>query len=242
MTLLHNKLGNPSSITTFCLDLVNVPWNKEESSSHITNWMMQFTNLKHLKLAFMDDMCNTFTFLVFCQRTHWPSLVELSFEGVFDVFTEFGGLGEDTEGDHVYNAGENKFATFLHNHPTLERLRICTEDNYSGFVQPQTVSRLCSLILGDSDFCEPLGDWFPLNIAQQIEYLECRISEKFLPILRAMSSLQVLNAIHMDVETFQLFVEAVPHIQQLSIPYGRWYRKQSASLGAVCPLLAIKLM
>ncbi|KAF8504978.1 hypothetical protein BU17DRAFT_71572 [Hysterangium stoloniferum] len=118
---------------------------------------------------------------------------------------------------------ESPFTTFLHKHQTIEHLQIRTLNNYSGFIQPQTLSRLRSLVLGFKSHVGPFGNGFPLDIAQQIEYLECSISEECLPTLQVMTSLCVFNALRMDLEVFKRFVEAAPHIQHLQIPYVIWY-------------------
>ncbi|KAF8515118.1 hypothetical protein BU17DRAFT_93809 [Hysterangium stoloniferum] len=117
---------------------------------------------------------------------------------------------------------ENHFATFLRNHPTIERLKIHIWGDYTGFIHPQTESRIRSLALGGGMPGSSLGDWFPLHIARQIEYFECYPSAADLPTLRAMTSLHALFVLEMSVGLLPHLVAAVPHIRQLRIPYRRW--------------------
>ncbi|KAF8515127.1 hypothetical protein BU17DRAFT_68072 [Hysterangium stoloniferum] len=211
-----SPLGKFCNITTFCLTIDNVPWHHESDS--LVDWIIQFTTLKHLQLNFLPKPGN-FDFLVIWQRAHWPSLVELTLEADIKLFPEFPAFG-----DYFHNPNEESpFTTFLHNHQTIQRLQIRTLKNYSGFIQPQTLSRLRSLVLGFKSHVGPFRNGFPLDIAQQIEYLECSISAECLPTLQAMTSLRVFNALCMDLEVFERFVEAAPHIQHLHIPYAMWY-------------------
>ncbi|KAF8510286.1 hypothetical protein BU17DRAFT_70113 [Hysterangium stoloniferum] len=215
-----SPLGKFPNITTFCLTIDNVPWHHESDS--LVDWIIQFTTLKHLHLRFVPKPAN-FDFLVIWQRAYWPSLVELTLEGDTKLFPEF--PDDDAALGHYFHnpCEESPFTTFLHKHQTIERLQIRTLNNYSGFIQPQTLSRLRSLVLGFKSHVGPFGNGFPLDIAQQIEYLECSISEECLPTLQAMISLRVFNALRMDLEVFERFVEAAPHIQHLHIPYAIWY-------------------
>jgi len=228
-----SPLGNLHNITTFCLTVCDVVWSEDESDL-MQDLMMQFTKLKHLQLRFMENWLR-FDFVVICQRAYWPSLVELSLEGYIGIFPE---IPDDTfvESDHDYNArNADQFAAFLHNHPTLERLKFLTDKGCSGFIQPQTVPQLRSLVLNgycSSAEAKLLGNWFPLDIARQIEYLECPVSAKCLPTLGAMTSLRVFFAIDMDLDIFERFVKTVTHIQHLHIPYCFWRTKHSATLGA----------
>ncbi|KAF8510297.1 hypothetical protein BU17DRAFT_98246 [Hysterangium stoloniferum] len=226
---LSPALGNLHNVTTFCLTVYDGPWRADEPESLIQDCMMQFTKLKILQLKFSDDFTIAFDFLVIFQRAHWPSLVELSLEGDFGLFPDFPD-GSDSESDNDYNpSAKGQFEAFLRNHPTLERLRICTDSDCSGCIPPQTVPQLRSLIL---DACrsiaKPIGNWFPLDIAQRIQYLQCSISTESLSTLRAMTSLRVFSALDIDLETFQHLVEAIPHIQQLRIPYRAWCERHSA--------------
>ncbi|KAF8515121.1 hypothetical protein BU17DRAFT_93813 [Hysterangium stoloniferum] len=204
---------------------------------------MQFTTLKHLQLVFGSQANSCFDFHGICQRARWPSLVELSLKGDIDVFPGF--ADNDSEGDYApstenYLASienhlastdnhdastENHFATFLRNHPTIERLQIHIWGDYMGFIHPQTESRIRSLALACGIPGSSLGDWFPLHIARQIEYFECYPSAADLPTLRAMTSLRALVALEMNVGLLPHLVAAVPHIQQLRIPYRRWYNQ-----------------
>jgi len=221
-----SPLGNFYNITTFSLTVSDAFWPDDESGL-VQDWIMQFTNLKHLQLNFRDNG-SCFDFSVICDRAYWPSLIELSLHKVevFPIIPEFI-LPEDYY-DYDTRDADN-FATFLHNHPTLERLYFVTDDDYRDFIQPQTVTQLRTLVLKGCNYpAEPLGNWFPQDISQQIQYLECSISAETLPVLRAMTSLRVLHVIDMELEIFQHVVEAVPHIQQLYIPYWYWYTRHKA--------------
>jgi len=226
-----SPLENLHNITTFSLSVCDAKWPDDESGL-VQDWMMQFTNLKHLQLNFRGN-CSGFDFSVICERAHWPSLVELSLHDV-DIFPI---IPETTLPENYYDydtRDADQFATFLHNHPTLERLYIVTDDDYRGFIQPQTVTQLRTLVLKGRYYpAVPLGNWFPQDISQQIQYLECSISADTLPVLRSMTSLRVFDAIDMDVEIFQHVVEAVPHIQQLRIPYWQWYRRHDGSYSVI---------
>ncbi|KAF8510283.1 hypothetical protein BU17DRAFT_70111 [Hysterangium stoloniferum] len=218
---LISPLGKFPNITTFCLTINQVPWHHESDS--LVDWIVQFTALKHLQLIF-EPKPDNFDLLVIWQRAYWPSLVELTLEADIKLFPEFTDDYAPWGGPYFHNpCEESPFSTFLRKHQTIERLRIRTQTNYSGFIQPQTLSRLRSLVLGFVSRASPFDNGFPLDIAQQIEYLECSISAASLPTLLAMTSLRVFNALSMDLEVFERFVEAAPHIQHLHIPYAMWY-------------------
>ncbi|KAF8515129.1 hypothetical protein BU17DRAFT_93828 [Hysterangium stoloniferum] len=209
-----SPLGKFPNITTFCLTINNVPWHHESDS--LVDWIIQFKTLKHLHLRFKPEPDN-FDFLVIWQRAYWPSLVELTLEEDIILFPD----DDSALGDYLHNSSEESpFTTFLQNHQTIQRLRIRTLNNYSRFIQLQTLTQLHSLVFGFH--VGPFGNGFSLDIAQQIEYLECSISPQCLPTIQAMTSLRVFNALYMDLEVFKHFVEAAPPIQHLHIPYAMW--------------------
>ncbi|KAF8525573.1 hypothetical protein BU17DRAFT_83854 [Hysterangium stoloniferum] len=216
-------LGNLPNLTTLGLTIDHVPWEDNKWHNLFRDWIVHLTKLKHLRLAFRMDTDDYFDSVVIFQHAYWPFLIELSLEGHICLFP----LTESSRFTNVED--ENEFTTFLHKHPNLERLRILTDHGGSCF-KPQPVSRLRSLVLGNfNDYTKPLCDWFPLDNAQQLQYLECSVTAKCLPNLQAMTSLRVFNAIGMDLEIFQRFVEVVPSLEQLHISYRHWHMQSSDS-------------
>ncbi|KAF8495102.1 hypothetical protein BU17DRAFT_103659 [Hysterangium stoloniferum] len=169
-----------------------VPWHHESDS--LVDWIVQFTALKHLQLIF-EPKPDNFDLLVIWQRAYWPSLVELTLEADIKLFPEFTDDYAPWGGPYSTTHAKRAPSHLPPQASTIERLRIRTQTNYSGFIQPQTLSRLRSLGTWLRIPCQPFRQRVPLDIAQQIEYLECSISAASLPTLLAMTSLRVFNAL-----------------------------------------------
>ncbi|KAF8515120.1 hypothetical protein BU17DRAFT_68068 [Hysterangium stoloniferum] len=219
--VLFKILGLGNDLDEFYFDFMD-DWDTILPNKYNIGLPVRINPISTVYFMIRPDDCD---FVVIWERAHWPFLVELTLEASINLVPEFpDDISLSAESDYYYDASEESpFATFLHNHQNIQRLRVCTDRNHPGFIQPQSVPGLRSLVLGSPFNVGPLGDWFPLDDAQQMDYLECAIAAKCLPTIQTMTSLRVLNVLSIKFSVFERLVEAAPHIQQLCIPYGSWY-------------------
>ncbi|KAF8515126.1 hypothetical protein BU17DRAFT_68071 [Hysterangium stoloniferum] len=208
--VLFKILGLRNDLDEFYFDFMD-DWDAILPNKYNIGLPVRINPISTVYFMIQPDDCDL---VVIWERAHWRFLVEFTLEARINLVPEF---PDDlfAESDYYYDASEESpFATFLHNHQNIQRLRVCT---------PQSVPGLRSLVLGSPFNVGPLGDWFPLDDAQQMDYLECAIAAKCLPTIQTMTSLRVLNVLSIKFSVFERLVEASPHIQQLCIPYGSWY-------------------